>query len=99
MIMDFDTPHQWHDALSRHFREVQPYRHSYERSDIALDFANTPAQTRVNENNFLFEPVSLEQLYALHTFTVLFVVRDPIQSTVQERSGEKIEFALPSFDR
>lgn len=91
------SPHQWHDALSRHYREVVPYRHSYERSDIALDFANTPAQTRVDENDFLFEAVPLERLYSEHTFTALFVARDPIGATVQSRAHEVIDFPLPTF--
>jgi SAM-dependent methyltransferase len=92
------SPHQWRDALSRYYRDVVPYRHSYESSGIALDFANTPAQTRVNENEFLFEAVTLEQLYALHTFTVLFVAQDPIDEASREREGEVIGFPLPTFN-
>lgn len=91
------SPHQWHDALSRHYRDVVPYRHSYNREDIALDFANTPEQTRVTENDFLFEAVALEQLYSLHTFTILFVAREPNKQTWLDLQGERIEYPLPSF--
>ena len=56
-----------------------------------------PAKARDNENDFLFEAVPLERLYTEHTFTALFVARDPIGATAESRADEVIDFPLPTF--
>lgn len=71
------TPRQWYDLLARYFASVEVYRHGYERDDIALDFGNTPEQTKVTEKDFVFEAVPIEVLYQKHTFTAVFKATGP----------------------
>lgn len=71
------TPRQWAEVMSRYFDSIQPIVHTYVREDIQLDFANTPAKTRVTEHDFVFHIVPIEELYRRHTFTAVFIVRGP----------------------
>lgn len=71
------TPRQWVEVMSRYFNSVMPIRHTYVRDDIVLDFANTPEQTRVSEHDFVFLIAPLDELYTKHTFSAVFIVRDP----------------------
>lgn len=71
------TPLQWFHVLNLFFSEVQPYLHGFEKAGYELDFGNTPEETVVNEADFLFEPISIEEFTQRKTLTVIFVARRP----------------------
>lgn len=91
------SPHQWRAALRRYFDDVTTFRHGYERTDVALDFGNTPEQTRVTERDFVIEPCEIDDLYRRHTFSAVFVVQRPRPAGSLPPAGEPIQFELPRF--
>ena len=93
------SPAQWYYVLSLYFAEVQPYRHRFQKPGVTLDFQNTPAQTTINEEDFVFEPVALEQLLRLPTLTAIFVVRTPRASKDLPLSDDRLTFVDKSFTR
>jgi 2-polyprenyl-3-methyl-5-hydroxy-6-metoxy-1,4-benzoquinol methylase/uncharacterized protein YbaR (Trm112 family) len=93
------TPRQWFYILSLFFSEVQPYRHGFNKQGIELDFANTPEQTHVNESDFLFKPVQLDDFYRLHTLTVIFVAQKPKPEYDLPNPGSSLKFVDDSFTR
>lgn len=77
------SPKQWHNAFEKFFEDIQPYRHWFDKNDEKeiLNFGNTPLQTTIDERDFLFEAVSLEELYSIPTYTAVFVIRKPKKGT------------------
>jgi 2-polyprenyl-3-methyl-5-hydroxy-6-metoxy-1,4-benzoquinol methylase len=82
------SPKQWYNILDQYFSEVLLYRHDFKKSGIVLDFSNTPTQTVINEKDFVFKPVPVEDIYINATLTAIFVIRKP-----------RPEKELPSQDR
>jgi SAM-dependent methyltransferase len=91
------SPRQWHHALSRDFAEIECYRHIGNRPDVVLDFTNTPAQTTIDETDFLIEPVSLDQLGYLPTLTVIFVARNPYPPEARPSTADRSAIIDDSF--
>ena len=71
------SPRQWHGLLRSYFAQVQCHRHLPSPGKV-VDFANNPAQTTVNEEDFLFPPASLDELSGLPSLTAVFVARGPL---------------------
>lgn len=93
------SPRQWQHVLASYFKNVQPYRHSFERQDVKLDFNRTPEQTRINEQDFRFDEIPLERFYQEETLTVIFVARRPRPESELPRVNEPILFVDDSFTR
>lgn len=93
------SPRQWYHALNLFFADIQSYRHGFERPDVVLDFGNTPEQTTIDEKDFLFEPVSVEQLYHVHTLTAIFTARKPRPGSQVPVLGTPMSFVDESFTR
>lgn len=93
------SPLQWHHALNLYFAEIQSYRHGFQKPGVVLDFGNTPEQTTIDEKDFLFEPVSVEQLYEVHTLTAIFAARKPRPESQVPILGIPMTFVDESFTR
>jgi 2-polyprenyl-3-methyl-5-hydroxy-6-metoxy-1,4-benzoquinol methylase len=93
------SPRQWHYVLKQFFLEVELYRHHFEKSGIELNFANTPEQTIVTEEDFLFSPISLDHLYEAGSITALFVVKKPVPKQELPLSNSVISFIDDSYTR
>jgi 2-polyprenyl-3-methyl-5-hydroxy-6-metoxy-1,4-benzoquinol methylase len=93
------SPRQWHHVLRQFFSEIECYMHHFEKPGITLDFGNTPEQTIVNEEDFLFLPISLERLSEIGTITAMFVARNPRPKDELPSPGSGISFVDDSFTR
>lgn len=93
------SPRQWHHVLQQFFADVQCYRHGFEKPGIALDFGDTPAQSMVKEEDFLFERIALEEFYTRGTCTALFVARQPRAADEVPAAGSPLTFVDDSFTR
>jgi SAM-dependent methyltransferase len=71
------TPRQWFMVLSRFFENISPYYHTFDNPSLSLDFLNTPEQTRVNEKDFTFRPIELDDFYQKVPLTVMFIAKNP----------------------
>jgi hypothetical protein len=56
---------------------VHCYRHHFEKKGVKLNLDNLPKQSKVNEQDFLFTPVSCDDFYKMGTITVIFIARKP----------------------
>lgn len=92
------TPRQWHHAVSRFFSDVQCYRHSFYKPNYTLDLLNTPEQTLVNETEFFFSPISLDEYYSAPSLTVILVARGP-RSFDELPLNKPLDFVDESFTR
>jgi hypothetical protein len=93
------SPKQWHHVLKQFFSEVECYRHHFEKPGVALNFANAPEQTIITEKDFLFLPISLEQLCEVGALTAIFVARKPLGEGKIPSIGESIRFVDESYTR
>jgi 2-polyprenyl-3-methyl-5-hydroxy-6-metoxy-1,4-benzoquinol methylase len=76
------TVAEWIDILSSYFHSIETYRHLFDTNKknkhgapYILDFANTPEDCTINENDFFFEKIS-ESMYRekAETLTAVFVL-------------------------
>jgi len=88
------TPRQWYMAISTYFDQVQCVFHSFKNQNVVLDFGNTPENTRVNEKDFTFEPVMIDEFYKEAPLTVMFEARSPVKSNPKNPSFTFIEESL-----
>jgi O-antigen biosynthesis protein len=93
------SPEQWYHVLSQYFSEIQAYRHDGKRSDVMLDFGNKPEETVVDETDFIFEPISLEAYYEVHSLGVVFVAKNPRDQSELPALGAPLTFVDDSFTR
>ena len=93
------SPDQWNFILGQYFDEVQPYFHDFNKPGIKLDFNNTVEQTIVNENDFLFKSVTIDQFLVRTPITVIFTARHPRPRKAIPGAGQNMEFIDSSFTR
>lgn len=93
------SPHQWHFALRHFWTSIDCYRHSFERSDVTLDFGNSPEDVVISEADFAFQPVELEQIYRLPTFSAVFLARQPRPARELPRRGAPVAIIDNSVSR
>lgn len=94
------TPRQWYNVVSQYFGKIEPYRHMpKEKINTILDFNNTPDQTTINEMDFDFEPISIEQFYKQDTLTIIFVISKPREKNELSRHNTPLQFVEESFTR
>lgn len=75
------APDDWKSLLSSYFHNIECFRHICTKSNVVLDFANTPAQCKIDEHDFSFQPCTVEEMVSLGTLTALFVAREPSLNT------------------
>lgn len=90
------TPRQWYITISRYFSEIDCLFHSFHHPEIILDFANKPEDTKVNEADFSFETVSLDDFYKKAPLTVIFAARQP---KIVPSDDTSLRFVEESFTR
>lgn len=93
------SPLQWHHVLSQFFLEVGCYQHQFEKKGIELNFANNPEQSFITEEDFLFSPVSLDQLTESCSITAIFVVRKPLPMSEIPLPNYAVSFIDGSYTR
>jgi SAM-dependent methyltransferase len=71
------TPRQWYYTLNIFFSNINCYTHVCSRQDVVPNFWNSPDQTIVDENDFGFFNVTIEQIMYVPTITALFLVQKP----------------------
>ena len=93
------TPLQWYHVLNQYFEKIQPYIHYYNKPGTVLDFNNTPDQTSVNETDFTFIPVPLDELFHQPTLTVVFTAQNPRPENLIPPPTDHVTFIDDSFTR
>jgi SAM-dependent methyltransferase len=93
------TPRQWYHVLNMYFDEVRPYWHGFDIPGVNLDFHNTPEETVIDEKDFTFKQVSLEEFYTHPTLSVIFIVRQPRDKGLLPDLEEPLTFVDKSFTR
>jgi 2-polyprenyl-3-methyl-5-hydroxy-6-metoxy-1,4-benzoquinol methylase len=91
------SPRQWQHVISQYFADVRPYTHNCSSVGYPLDFANTPQQARIDERDFVFEPVKIDGL--AYSLSALFVARHPRAEGDLPVPGAPIAFVDDSFSR
>jgi 2-polyprenyl-3-methyl-5-hydroxy-6-metoxy-1,4-benzoquinol methylase len=71
------TPNRWKALLASYFEDTECFAHICTRNDVMLDFANKPAQCKIDEYDFSFHSCTLDEIVALGSLTTLFVARKP----------------------
>jgi 2-polyprenyl-3-methyl-5-hydroxy-6-metoxy-1,4-benzoquinol methylase len=96
------SPRQWMYVLRMYFEEVQPYLHGFGRTDIYLDFYNTPEQShtkQISEKDFTFEPVTIDAVRSDTSLSATFLVAQPRQETTLPSLEVPLDFVDDSFSR
>ena len=93
------SPRQWAHALGRYFADVEAYQHWYELPGVELNLSNTPAETVVREEDFVFRPVGVQGLYDVPTITAVFTARHPVAADALPTPGGRLPFVDDSFTR
>ena len=97
--INFWSPKQWNHVLHQFFDEVQGYQHICNNSEITLDFMNTPAETKVDETMFEFNPIAVDEYYSKPSLTAVFIARCPKRASEFPFLEESISFIDDSFTR
>ena len=93
------SPRQWRHALGRYFGDVQAFQHWYEKPGVELNLINSPADTVITEDDFVFHPVTVDQLYELPTITAVFTACRPVPADTVAAHGPDLDFVDDSFTR
>lgn len=93
------SPRQWYHVLNLFFSEVVAFWHGFEKPGVPLDFHNTPEECVINERDFLFKPVQIEQFYINPTLTVILVASETRSVDQVPSSEEPIPYIDDSFTR
>lgn len=93
------SPQQWAHALGRFFVDVQPFQHWYEKNGVELNLINSPADTVVKEDEFVFRPATAAQLYEVPTITAIFTAGRPVPEGRLPLAGASLGFIDDSFTR
>lgn len=93
------SPRQWHHVLGSYFAQVSCFGHKFARTDLGLNFANTPEQTVISEDDFLFAAVPLEKALTLPTITSIFILGRPRPEGELPPEDGPITFVDESFTR
>jgi hypothetical protein len=60
------------------FVDLALVQHWYERPGVELNLANSPGETVIREEDFVFRPVGVDGLYDVPTITAVFTARRPV---------------------
>lgn len=71
------SPRQWHHVMNQYFANIQCYQHMWDKTDVVLNFAGTPEQSVVTEQDFVFTPITLDEMFYKPTLTAIFLARNP----------------------
>lgn len=93
------TPRQWEYMLNQYFNEITPYWHGFNKPGVPLDFHNTPEQTVIDEQDFVFKPIELDEYYHNLTLGVLFVARNTRRKRELPSPRRPMVFVDGSFTR
>jgi len=94
------SPRQWFFTVSLFFREIQCYRHEFCKPGVSLNFGNSPEETAITENDFIFTPVSVDDYYVSpNMLSVLMAVRQARAMDELPSLDEPIVFIDNSFTR
>jgi len=93
------TPRQWYNVLDLYFSEIQPYWLGFNKPGVPLDFNNTPEQTVINEKDFIFIPIPLEDYYTKPSLGVTFVVSKPRLKNAIPAADFQLFFVEGSYTR
>lgn len=93
------TPRQWHAVVNMFFEEVECFWHGFDKPGVFLDFNHTPEQTKVNEEDFLFNKISLDDFYTRPPLTVVFLARRPKKQGYPASESWGLPFLENSFTR
>ncbi len=90
---------QWQGVLGRYFQSTVSYRHVCSRSDIQLDFSNSPDECEVTESDFDFPSATLDELEEKATISAIFVAHRSRPLGEIPSLDDPIEFIDDSFSR
>jgi 2-polyprenyl-3-methyl-5-hydroxy-6-metoxy-1,4-benzoquinol methylase len=93
------SPRQWHHALALYFQEIQCFRHWIAKEGTTITLTESPEQTAVNEEDFVFHPISLDEYCTVPSYTAVFVVRKPRPAREIPSPGTPLSFIDSSFTR
>lgn len=93
------SPRQWVHTLELYFSDVRVFQHWYDRPGVELNLANTPRETVVREDDFVFTAVGVDELYSAPTITAVFAARSPKAEASIPASGARPRFIDDSFTR
>ncbi len=95
------TPAQWKFALSLYFDDIQCYTHAPKNSGAQLNFANTPEQTTIRENDFEFRQIQLDAYYREPSanLTIIFLASKPRPKMVIPDYFSRMPMIDDSFTR
>jgi SAM-dependent methyltransferase len=93
------TPRQWYSILNLYFERVDTYRHWLEKAGAILDLYNLPEQTVITEEDFIFVPVSLKDLYELPTISAIFIAAQKRAKDQLPARSHSVKFVDDSFTR
>jgi SAM-dependent methyltransferase len=93
------TPLQWAHVVNQYMLDVQTYWHGLGRSDVAIDFSNIPETTVINEKDFLFRAVPVDELYKNTSLTAVFLAQSPRAQTDIPDLDTRLTFVDSSFSR
>jgi SAM-dependent methyltransferase len=92
------TPRQWYQIFYQFFSDIECYWHGV-RPGLPLDFQNKPEQTIINEKDFIFKPVPMDQYYIEPSLTIMLVIRKPRPENEIPPEGLPVSFIENSFTR
>jgi SAM-dependent methyltransferase len=93
------TPHQWAHVINQHMLDLQPYWHGFYRNGVELNFSNTPETTVINEQDFLFRAVTVDELYQNTSLTAVYVASSPRAEADIPNLDTPLTFVDSSFSR
>jgi 2-polyprenyl-3-methyl-5-hydroxy-6-metoxy-1,4-benzoquinol methylase len=94
------SPRQWHHVLKQYFNKIECYTHTLDKPGITLNLDNKPAETRINEHDFSFQKVSIDELgYKEHSLTAIFLANEPVMEENFPHFEKQPFFVDHSFTR
>lgn len=93
------TPRQWQWVIRMFFEDVQCVWHGFNKPEYPLDFGSTPAQTRIDERDFTFKTIDVEEFYRNPTLSVIFLAHKPRPASDIPPSDFSLTFLENSFTR
>lgn len=93
------SPQQWVLAVNKFFKTVEPFGHYLDKDNYHLDFGNRPRNTRIDERNFKFESIEIEDFYRRPSLTAIFVASNPLDKTELPALDQQIAITDHSVTR
>lgn len=92
------SPAQWVHVLRQFFGDVEVREHFLSRADVQLDFRNSPADTVITQDDFVF-PVANGTDLDGGSLTALFTASRPLDAAEVPASDEALTFIDDSITR